>query len=367
MELRCDGDDEEGMSPEDVQMDSRSPALVCADALRSLPCAPTNGLSLGLCGLGSIGEAALGPRGAVPALVAAACASVLQGAFVLRVLLTPRASLATEFSRPAPLSGLATWQMTFMLLVGRIYGRAVPAAPLVYAGAAAQVALLSFFLAVARRDAAAPFWAPPVVSSGITCLVGAPLLGGDHWLVVGSLLLCASCSAVLSPLLALRTRDATVAPDATIAIVQAPFSLPPAAFYAVKAARDGGALTTTDLDARLVHAAFALSTLGLCLTLLRVSQRRAALERRGFDQAAAAFTFPTCLSTVCAFGYAKAHPPAKPYALLLAAVTAPMVVAIALAMAAMAGRRACQPGPVAVTSARATRVLKAPALAPSAE
>ena len=61
---------------------------------------------------------------------------------MLRVLLTPRASLATEFSRPAPLSGLATWQMTFMLLVGRIYGRAVPAAPLVYAGAAAQVAVV---------------------------------------------------------------------------------------------------------------------------------------------------------------------------------------------------------------------------------
>lgn len=318
-------------------------ALAC---LVALPAAPTNGLSLGLCGLAAVVKLATGWVGVARAV--AWGGATLQIAFVARCAAAP-GTVRAELRQPRALSGYATLQMAFTLLAAAAYrGGAVALG----AGAAAQLVVFARFLERCAAGALAPepFWAPAVVSAGVTAVAGADVLGATHPLVLSSFFFCGAAALVLAPALAASTADRAVAADCTIAIVQAPFSLPAAAYFAMRAARGGGGPVFSPLaDAAFARGGFACSTVGVALTAYRLWQRRGALWRRGLDGTAAALTFPTCLSAVCALRFAKIAPGAAVYAYALAAVAAIVVVGAAAGLfslglaAALAAARPAKP------------------------
>ncbi|KAH8073945.1 DSBA-like thioredoxin domain containing protein [Aureococcus anophagefferens] len=216
--------------------------------------------------------------------------------------------------------------MALVLALGRATAGAAPA---LYACAALQLGLLGAFLAACAAAGAAPepYWAPPCVGSGATCIAGAFALGPKHWLILSSWILACAGALLLAPAATLRVaRDDAVANDATAFILQAPFSMPGLAFGAMR--RAGGAVFGGRADAALGHALFAASTVGLAVAVLAAWRRRAIFDH--FEPKWAALTFPFCLSALCALGYSKGGGLAlRIYALALAAAAAALVVCVA--------------------------------------
>ena len=298
---------------------------LAASLLRAMPLPPAAGLALGLCGLAAIVEETDGVAPVVVCALAGACALLL--AIAARAALRGGRALRDELAAPRVAFAYGVYEMALVLALGRATAGAAPA---LYACAALQLGLLGAFLAACAAAGAAPepYWAPPCVGSGATCIAGAAALGPRHGLVLASWALACAGALLLAPAATLRVaRDDAVANDATAFILQAPFSMPGLAFGAMR--RAGGAVFGGRADAALGHALFAASTVGLAVAVLAAWRRRRAIFDH-FEPKWAALTFPFCLSALCALGYAKGGGLAlRIYALALAAAAAALVVGVA--------------------------------------
>ena len=275
------------------------------------------------------------------ALCALAGAVGLVAAIAARAAARGSGALREELSTPRVAFAYGAVEMALVLAVGPLLGAA--AAPFLYACAALQAGLLAAFLAACAKAGAGaePYWAPPCVGSGATCVAGAAALGPRHWLVVSSWILACAGAVVLAPAATVRVaRRDDIAADATVFILQAPFSMPGLAFSAMRrAAGRGGAVFSGRLDAALGDALFAASTLGLVAATVAAWRRRREIFGRGFEPKWAALTFPLCLSALCALQYAGGRLALRAYAFALAAAAAALVVGVAAGDARLAALR----------------------------
>ena len=231
-----------------AQSRAQSRTWLAASLLRAMPLPPAAGLALGLCGLAAIVEETVGVAPVVVCALAGACALLL--AIAARAALRGGRALRDELAAPRVAFAYAVYEMALVLALGRATAGAAPA---LYACAALQLGLLGAFLAACAAAGAAPepYWAPPCVGSGATCIAGAAALGPRHGLVLASWALACAGALLLAPAATLRVaRDDAVANDATAFILQAPFSMPGLAFAATPRGRRPRARPSTPRRAR---------------------------------------------------------------------------------------------------------------------
>ena len=293
-----------------------------------LPCA---GLSLGLCGAGSVllefarstDLAASGGEGWPPssrrltaALEGVALAHTIAGAAVWvpftasRLCLSAgRAQLRAELRVPLQCFAFGAWQMALMFAAARLIGPAASnaaATALVHAGAALQLLILANFLHRCRREGErpAPFWNPPTVNCAATAIVAAEL-GAAPWLPLTSMGLALLLQLLLTPPQVWRVlRDHRgVSASAAVGMMQAPCSLTSMTWGALRRKGYTALLLDRHADNAVQHTLFGLGTLVLWLNFYAVWRRRRQIRERGFGLDWVAWTFPSCSSAVAAMQY----------------------------------------------------------------
>mmetsp|Transcript_10546 Transcript_10546/g.30970 ORF Transcript_10546/g.30970 Transcript_10546/m.30970 type:complete len:390 (-) Transcript_10546:52-1221(-) len=144
-----------------------------------------------------------------------------------------------------------------------------------------------------------PFWFPPTVSLAMTGWTGASV-GMPRWLIEVSFWGGVAICAAALPVAAFRTLryPSAVAPNPTVAILQAPASFVTCAWFAI----GGSHWLGVQANAATITVLFACSTLAFLVTVWSVVKRRRFICNR-FTGMWASFTFPTISTTNGAMFY----------------------------------------------------------------